>query len=65
MDNRDLKIRTGCCCRPEEFKKLLYGLCFFHAIVQERLTLDHSAGNVAYQFSLPDFIISPATAVRE
>ena len=48
----------GCGERSPEFKKLLFGLCTFHAIVQERLSFGPIGWNVKYQFSTPDFVIS-------
>ena len=48
----------GGCERPREFRRLLYSLCFFHAVVQERLQFGPIGWNVPYQFSQPDFVIS-------
>ncbi|XP_030749874.1 dynein heavy chain 2, axonemal [Sitophilus oryzae] len=46
------------CQHPEKYKKLLFGLCFFHAILLERKKFQELGWNVIYSFNDSDFEVS-------
>ncbi len=53
LDDKELND----CKKPDVFKKLLFGFCFFHAIIQDRRKFGPIGWNIAYEFTNEDLTV--------
>ena len=46
------------CEKPDQYRKLLFGVCFFHAIVQDRRKFGPIGWNIPYSFTNEDLVVT-------
>jgi dynein heavy chain len=53
IDDKELED----CKKPDVFKKLLFGFCLFHAIIQDRRKFGAIGWNIPYEFTNEDLTV--------
>eukprot|EP01006_Ploeotia_vitrea_P027039 TRINITY_DN59923_c0_g2_i1.p1 TRINITY_DN59923_c0_g2~~TRINITY_DN59923_c0_g2_i1.p1 ORF type:complete len:518 (+),score=47.33 TRINITY_DN59923_c0_g2_i1:99-1556(+) len=57
-------LEMSCQKRPQEFKKLLFAYCLFHACIQERRKFGALGFNIAYEFTNSDLNMNVKQLVK-